>query len=68
MHIQIAHSNYCIFSWNFGGTIWFFLEGQFFFFRRVDSAIYRGWINHFPLDNSIGFASVYPVDSDSVIS
>ena len=22
------------------------------------------WINHYPLDNSIGFASVYPLDSD----
>ena len=30
--------------------------------RRVDSAIH--WINHRPLDNSIGFASVYPLDND----
>ena len=30
--------------------------------RRVDSAIH--WITHYPLDNSIGFASVYPLDSD----
>ena len=30
--------------------------------RRVDSAIQ--WINRYPLDNSIGFASVYPLDSD----
>ena len=30
--------------------------------RRVDSAIHR--INHYPLDNSIGSASVYPLDSD----
>ena len=22
------------------------------------------WINHYPLGNSIGFASVYPLDSD----
>ena len=22
------------------------------------------WINHYPVDNSIGFASVYPLDSD----
>ena len=29
--------------------------------RRVDSAIH--WINHCPLDNSIGFARVYPQDS-----
>ena len=30
--------------------------------QKVASAIQ--WINHYPLDNSIGFASVYPVDSD----
>ena len=30
--------------------------------RRVDSAIH--WINHYPLDNTIGFASAYPLDSD----
>ena len=30
--------------------------------RRVDSAIH--WIDHYPLDNSIAFASVYPLDSD----
>ena len=29
--------------------------------QTLDSAIH--WINHYPLDNSIGFASVYPVDS-----
>ena len=29
--------------------------------QKVDNAIHR--INHYPLDNSIGFASVYPVDS-----
>ena len=29
--------------------------------QTVDSAIL--WINHYPLDNSIGFASVYPLDS-----
>ena len=29
---------------------------------RVDSAIH--WINHYALDNSIGFASVYLLDSD----
>ena len=29
---------------------------------RVYIAIY--WINHYPLDNSIGFATVYPLDSD----
>ena len=28
----------------------------------VHSAIRR--INHYPLDNSIGFASVYPLDND----
>ena len=32
--------------------------------QTLDSAIH--WINHYPLDNSIiiGFASVYPLDSD----
>ena len=30
--------------------------------RRVDSAIH--WINLFPLNNSIGFASVHALDSD----
>ena len=31
-------------------------------FRRVDATL---WINHYPMrDNSIGFASVYPPDSD----
>ena len=30
--------------------------------RRVDSGIH--WINHYPLDNSISFATVYPLDSD----
>ena len=30
--------------------------------QKVASAIQ--WINHYPLDRSIGFASVYPVDSD----
>ena len=30
--------------------------------RKVDSAIH--WINHYPLDNSIGFASVYPLEND----
>ena len=30
--------------------------------QTVDSAIRR--TNHYPLDNSIGFASVYPQDSD----
>ena len=30
--------------------------------QTMDSAIRR--INHYPLDNSIGFASVYPLDSD----
>ena len=28
---------------------------------KVDSAIH--WIDHYPLDNSIAFASVYPLDS-----
>ena len=28
----------------------------------MDSAIH--WINHYPLDNSVGFGSVYPLDSD----
>ena len=31
-------------------------------FQTLDSAIHR--INHYPLDNSIGFASVYPLCSD----
>jgi len=31
----------------------------------LDSAIH--WINHYPLDKSIGFASVYPLDSDLYI-
>ena len=30
--------------------------------QTIDSAIRR--INNYPLDNSIGFASVYPLDSD----
>ena len=30
--------------------------------RTLDSAIL--WINHYPLDNSIGFASVYLLDSN----
>ena len=30
--------------------------------QTLDSAIH--WINHYPLDNSIGFACVYPLDSD----
>ena len=30
--------------------------------QTMDSAIRR--INHYPLDKSIGFASVYPLDSD----
>jgi len=30
--------------------------------QKVDNAIHR--INHYPLDNSIGFAIVYPLDSD----
>ena len=30
--------------------------------QTLDSAIH--WINHYPLDNSIGFASVYQLDSD----
>ena len=30
--------------------------------QTQDSAIH--WINHYPLDNSIGFARVYPLDSD----
>ena len=30
--------------------------------QTLDSAIQ--WINHYPLDNSIGFASVYLLDSD----
>ena len=30
--------------------------------RRVDTALH--WINHYPLYNSIGFASPYPLDSD----
>ena len=30
--------------------------------QTMDSAIRK--INHYPLDNSIGFASVYPLDSD----
>ena len=30
--------------------------------QKVDSAIH--WINHYPLNNPIGFESVYPLDSD----
>ena len=30
--------------------------------QTLDSAFL--WINHYPLDNSIGFASVYPLDSN----
>ena len=30
--------------------------------QTLDSASH--WINHYPLDNSIGFASGYPPDSD----
>ena len=30
--------------------------------QALDSAIH--WINHYPLDNSIGFASVYRLDSN----
>ena len=30
--------------------------------QTVDNAIHR--INHYPLDNAIGFAITYPVDSD----
>ena len=30
--------------------------------QRVDCTVH--WTNHYPLDNSIGFASTYPVDSD----
>ena len=30
--------------------------------QTMDSAVHR--INHYPADNSIGFASVYPLDSD----
>ena len=30
--------------------------------QTLDSAIH--WINHYPLDNSIGFASIYLLDSD----
>ena len=30
--------------------------------QTLDSAMY--WINHYPLDNSIGFGSVYSLDSD----
>ena len=30
--------------------------------QTLDSATL--WINHYPLDNSIGFASVYPLDSN----
>jgi len=30
--------------------------------QTLDSAIH--WINHYPLDNSIGFTSVYLLDSD----
>ena len=30
--------------------------------QTMDSAVHR--INHYPADNSIGFARVYPLDSD----
>ena len=32
--------------------------------QRVDSAVH--WINHYPVDNSIGFANVYPRDKTSL--
>ena len=38
------------------------MEDQTPVVRRVDSAIH--WINHYPLDNSVGFTSVYPLDCD----
>ena len=30
--------------------------------QKVDSAIHR--INHYPADNTVGFANAYPLDSD----
>ena len=40
----------------------FSLQDQAPVVGRVNSAIH--WINPYPLDNSIGFASVYPLESD----
>ena len=30
--------------------------------QKVDSAIH--WINHYPVDNAIGFRNTHPLDSD----
>jgi len=30
--------------------------------QKLDSAIH--WINHYPVDNTIGFPNTYPLDSD----
>ena len=30
--------------------------------KLADSAIH--WINHYPVDNAVGFPNVYPLDSD----
>ena len=30
--------------------------------QKVNSAIHR--INHYPVDNTVGFSNAYPVDSD----
>ena len=32
------------------------------FVQAMDCVIHR--INHYPLDNSIGFPNIYPLDSD----
>jgi len=38
------------------------ITGQAPVVQKVDSTIHR--INHYPLDNAIGFANTYPLDSD----
>ena len=39
------------------GPIWLYLfEGRI--------ALSTGYRNHYPVDNSVGFASLYPLDSD----
>ena len=54
-------SKICIMS-NYTTERHIILEDQAPVVQMLDSAIH--WINHYPLVNSIGFASVYPLDSD----
>ena len=37
-------------------------RGQALVVQKVDSTIHQ--INHLPVDNTIGFANAYPLDSD----